>query len=387
MAAIDRSSVDSRSSASKLSDLCSPDSVNKSGITAPGQFPLVSIIIVNFNGKEYLANCLDSIFDDNLSPSFEIIVVDNASPDRSWEIAKQYEGCDRPFMLLKSDKNLGYSGGINYALPHVSGKYIAILNMDTIVSSGWLSNIVDFFESHQEVGAVSPILLLEKDRDRVNASGLSIHVTALGCNCGLGQLGSEFNQEPVRVSGIHGGAFVIRGSIVEKIRGFNDKGFLYNEDVEISWLLLLMGYDLYCLPSSLVYHDYFLSIDPIKLYLLERNRILLLLTYLQWKSVLAMLPLLLFTELMIWCFCIWRGIKFLFAKSASYRWVIAQHQHIFTRKKFIHSLRKRTDWQVLKCLSWNFEWKQFFLLGRERGTSIRRSLHGDEIFREKILTD
>ena len=100
-----------------------------------------------------------------------------------------------------------------------------------------------------------------------------------------------------------------------------------------------------------------------------------------------MLPFLLFTELMIWCFCTWRGIKFLFAKSASYRWVIAQHQHIFTRKKFIHSLRKRTDWQVLKCLSWNFEWKQFFLLGRERGTSIRRSLHGDEIFREKILSD
>ncbi len=387
MSAIDKSSVDTRANVLKLIDLHYPDSIIESGVNSIGRFPIVSIIVVNFNGKNYLAKCLDSIFNDNLSPSFEIIVVDNASPDKSWEIANRYKGRSRPFRLLKSDQNLGYSGGINFALPKAKGKYIAILNMDTIVSPGWLSNIVDFFESNQIVGAVSPILFLEKDRDRVNASGLSIHVTALGCNRGLGEFGHEFEQKPIRVSGIHGGAFVIRSSIIEKIKGFNDKGFLYNEDVEISWLLQLMGYDLYCLPSAVVYHDYFLTMDPNKLYLLERNRVLLLLSYLEWKSVIAMFPLLLLTESMIWCYCTLRGIKFLFSKYAAYKWVYAQRKYIFERKQLVHSLRKRTDWQLLKCFSWNYEWKQFFILGRERGISTRRSLSRGELFREKIIMD
>ena len=380
-------SVDTVANVSKGTDLLKPNPIIESEVKSIVRFPIVSIIVVNFNGKNYLAKCLDSIFNDNLSPPSEIIVVDNASPDKSWKITDHYGGRDRPFKLLKSERNLGYSGGINFALPHAKGKYIAVLNMDTIVSPGWLSIIVDFFESNQLAGAVSPILILEKDKDRVNASGLSIHVTALGCNRGLGELGSTFNQEPIRVSGIHGGAFVIRSSIVEKINGFNERGFLYNEDVEISWLLQLMGYELFCLPSSLVYHDYFLTMDPNKLYLLERNRVRLLLSHLEWKSLIAILPFLLFTEFMIWFYCTLRGKNFLFAKFASYKWVYAQREHIFKRKQLVHSLKKRTDWQLLKSLSWNYEWKQFFILGRERGSSFRRSLSKGELFRGKIISD
>src|SRR3990170_7791874 len=338
--------------------------------------PIVSIIVVNYNGHQHLADCLDSLYEDNLSPRFEIIVVDNASIDNSWKIVERYLQLGKPLTLLRSDRNRGYAGGINYALPQATGKFIAVLNMDTIVSPGWLSSVVNFFESHPDAGAVSPLMLLNGDPERINAIGQSVHVTALGFNRGLGKLRSEIGQEPIRVSGIQGGAFVIRRSVLEQIGGLDEVGFLYHEDVDISWQLQLMGYELYCLPVSIVFHDYALTMYPEKLYLLERNRVAMLLGNLEPIGFLTLIPWLFFTEFMMWGYCLMRGKKFLRAKSASYEWVNNQWESTLQRRRLIQSLRKRNDWQVLKRLSWRYAWDQFVTLGRERGISHRQPTGG-----------
>jgi GT2 family glycosyltransferase len=176
------------------------------------------------------------------------------------------------------------------------------------------------------------------------------------------------------VSGLQGGAFVIRRELLERIGGMDATGFLYHEDVNLSWLLRLMGFDLFCVPDSVVRHDYFLSMYPEKLYLLERNRWAMLLAYLHRSSLLCLTPALIVTEVLMWSYCLLQGWAFMRAKLGSYRWVWARREQIRRRRKLAESVRALSDWQVLKKLRWSYAWDQFLVLGRERGPSRRQNI-------------
>jgi hypothetical protein len=110
---------------------------------------------------------------------------------------------------------------------------------------------------------------------------------------------------------------------------------------------------------------------PQKLFLLERNREAMLLADLRAHTRLALLPLLALSELMLWGYCLLRGPSFLRAKLASYRW-IARHRHrIRERRRFVESVRRVSDWALLRGLRWGYPLDQFLTLGRERGESER----------------
>jgi GT2 family glycosyltransferase len=334
--------------------------------------PLVTVIVVNYNGRDHLAESLSALCDDDSYPEREIFLVDNASQDGSVLIAEDFGSNYLFFHILKSPINRGYAGGINIALQQANGKYIAVLNMDVNITAGWLLPLVNFMEGNPEVGAASPLLVLEGDENRVNAAGQDIHVSGLGFNRALGKLQSQIGIISIRISGIHGAAFIIRRSILDEMGGLDESGFLYHEDVDLSCLMHIMGYDLYCVPQSIVKHKYFLTMYPKKLYLLERNRLKMLLEDWQPFSLCVLAPLLVLTEVMMWGYCALRGKDFLLAKLATYGWVRQQKKHIKERKSLVQNLRKRSDWQVMKRLVWKYTWDQFLHLGRERGYSKRQ---------------
>ena len=325
--------------------------------------------MVNYNGGESLFSCLEALHADSYSAR-EIIVVDNASADRSPTILKDLCTRHPDMVVLWSKQNLGYAGGVNLALNAAGGRYVAVLNMDVIVDSGWLAPLIAFLEDHPEVGAVNPLIALS-DRKRINALGQTLHITGLGFNRHLGRLVESVDLEPVRVSGIQGGAFVIRRGLLERMGGMDATGFLYHEDVNLSWMLNLMGLDLYCVPQSVVHHDYFLSMDPAKLHLLERNRWAMLLAYLHRSTLVLLLPVFLATEVLMWGYCLLRGWSFIRAKALSYQWVFRHRRQIAERRRLAESLRSVSDWQLLGRLSWAYAWDQFLVLGRERRPSRR----------------
>jgi GT2 family glycosyltransferase len=333
--------------------------------------PLVSIVVVNYNGQEHLAECLAALTADSSVPA-EVVVVDNASIDQSLAILGAFQAQAPGLTVLSSAANLGYAGGVNLALPRLAGKYLAILNSDVIVVAGWLAPIVAWLDIHPETGLVNPLVLLDADPGTINSAGQNIHVTGLGFNRWLGHPRQRAGSAPVPVSGIHGSAFVIRREILERAGGWDAGGFLYHEDVELSWLLQLMGYDLYCLPAACVRHKYHLTMYPEKLYLLERNRVAMLLTHLRWRSWLLLAPWLLFTELLMWGYCGLRGLRFLRAKAASYLWLARQRPALRQNRRRIQALRRRTDADILRRLRWRYDWDQFLTLGRERGPSARQ---------------
>jgi GT2 family glycosyltransferase len=334
----------------------------------------VSVIVVNYNGADALERCLRALASGSDPATTEIIVVDNASSDDSAAIAERFAAEHDSVRLLRSPTNRGYAGGVNFALPEARGVYVAVLNMDVVVADGWLEPLTSFLDANPAAGAVSPLIVLESDPQRINAAGQNVHVTALGFNRWLEKPRERAGADPFKVSGLHGGAFLIRADLLRSIGGWDESGFLYHEDVELSWLLRLADSEIWCVPISTVSHDYHLTMFPRKLFLLERNRWKMLLANLRTRTRVALAPLLALSELMMWGYCLLRGPRFLRAKRDSYRWIREHRGEIRERRDFVEGLRSNSDWGVLRRLHWGYPLDQFLTLGRERGESERNRI-------------
>lgn len=335
---------------------------------------LVSVIVVNYNGEQWLRACIGALQADPDAVR-EIIVVDNASTDDSSRILQEIATEHLEVRVLSSEVNLGYAGAVNLARSTASGKYLAIMNMDITVEPGWLKPLIAFLDQTPDAGAANPLIMLP-DGSRINAAGLDVHVTGLGFTRGLWSPVTGLDTSPVRVSGISGAVFVMRRQLLDQIGGMDSSGFLYHEDVNLSWLLQLAGFYLYCVPESRVRHDYSLTMYPAKLYLLERNRWAMLLAYLRPVTLVLLLPLLIITETVMWCYCILRGWSFVRSKFESYRWVASMLGTIQKRRDITDSARKVSDWGVIRKLKWGYSWKQLLAIGRERGMSRRQVTRG-----------
>ena len=246
--------------------------------------------------------------------------------------------------------------------------------MDVEVSPGWLDPLVSFLEATPDAGVACPLILLESDPGTINAAGQTLNKTGLGFNRWLGKPRERAGDAPFETTGLHGAAFLIRRELLERLGGWDESGFLYFEDVELSWLLRIAGQEVWCVPASTLTHDYHLTMFPHKLFLLERNRWRMLLADLRGRTRLALSPLLVLSELMMWGYCLLRGPKFLRAKSRSYGWVRANRAQIHRRREQVDSLRRLSDWSLLRGMRWGYPLGQFLTLGRERGGSERDRL-------------
>ncbi len=332
--------------------------------------PDVSIIVVNFKGGDALEACLVSLFHDQSKANREIWVVDNDSADDSPAVIERLVATQSGVDWMASPENVGYAAGVDLALPRCRGRYVAVLNMDTVIESGWLDPLVEYLDTHHKAAAASPLITVA-DGSAINAAGQWIHQTGLGFNRALGRPLDAVGDMPFSVAGIHGAAFMVRRHLLEQIGGMDSGGFLYHEDVNLSWLLRLMGYELACVPRARVRHDYFLSMHAEKLALLERNREAMLRAYLTpetrrklwgWRSL---------TECMLWIYAGMRGPTFLRAKHRARKWVQAQTELIERRRQLAESLRARTDQEVLAAMTRRYPIGQLMALAGERGTPRR----------------
>ena len=129
--------------------------------------PLISVIILNYNGKNYLNNCLASVLKTNYA-NYEVILVDNASTDNSLQIAERLFGEDPHLKIVRNASNLGFSGGNNAGYTHCRGEYIVFLNNDTTVDAAWLSSLAEVMQGDSTIGlAQSKILMMNSNKIQI----------------------------------------------------------------------------------------------------------------------------------------------------------------------------------------------------------------------------
>lgn len=329
----------------------------------------VTVVVVGYNDRDSFPGCVEALAAD---PAAErIIIVDNASTDGTSEILSELAATDPRVDAVQNQENGGYAAAVNGVLPTITSTYVAVLNADIVPSPGWLEPQIYYLDEHPEVAATSPTVTLI-DTERINAAGLDIHVTGLGFNRRLHGAVAEAETMAVDVPGIQGTAFVIRRSVLETMGGWYSGGFLYHEDVELSWTIRLMGYRIAYVPTPFIEHRYALTMSPEKLFLLERNRWEMLLANTRATTRLLLTPLLVWTELMMWGYCFTRGRTMLGAKWRSYGSIRRRRDTVAERRAAISGLRRVSDRAVLGALRWNYTWDQLIHVGSQRPTRGRR---------------
>lgn len=241
--------------------------------------PLVSVVIVNWNGKQHLAECLDSLVAQNIKDR-EIVLVDNGSHDGSVEMV---QGAYPFIRVVSLPENLGFAGGNNAGIRIASGKYIALLNNDTRVDPEWMPSLLNEAEaSSPHVGMWASKILSYENPELIDNVGLLMYPDGLGR--GKGRLEKDEGQydqtgEAFFPSGCAG---LYRREMLDEIGLFDEDFFAYADDVDLGLRARLAGWQCIYVPSAKVYHKYSASSSahsPFKAFLVERNRIWVLLKY------------------------------------------------------------------------------------------------------------
>lgn len=232
--------------------------------------PNLSIIIVSYNTKDLLRDCLYSLIRSNqlnhpLSSNYEVIVIDNASTDNSAGMIKK----EFPQVkLIQNRANLGYAKANNQALRQAHGEYILFLNPDTIVSPKSLKPLIDYLKTHPQVGVITPRLELKNGQlDPDCHRGFPTPWAALCSFSGLeklfpqSKLFSQYHQLyknlkiPHEIDACCGAFLLTRGKIIKKIGGWDETYFFYGEDLDLCYRVKQAGYKIvyYPLVSSIHY--------------------------------------------------------------------------------------------------------------------------------------
>ena len=144
--------------------------------------PLISIVILNYNAEEFLHECISSIYKTE-KVSFEVIVVDNASTDKSYrKLTEKFP----EIKLIENEKNLGYCEGNNVGIRASNGEFIVVLNPDTVVNPPWLHELIDAYQANGE-GIYQPKILATTNHDMLLSSGQFIQLFGFGYSRGKGE--------------------------------------------------------------------------------------------------------------------------------------------------------------------------------------------------------
>jgi hypothetical protein len=312
-----------------------------------------SVIIVNYNGRDYIGDCLESLLTHS-STDTEIIVVDNASTDGSADYIEE----EYPFVqLVRSTKNGGFSHGNNLGVGYAHGEFLVFLNPDTAVSAGWLENLLSPLIDDPTIGMTTSKILLLRDPKRINACGNTMHLTGLTLCRGVGASAHEYN-DMVEVNAVSGAAFAIRASLFKAVGEFDELMFMYMDDTDLSLRVRLAGYKCMFVPTSIVYHDYALRFGPNKTYYQERNRYIMLLKTLHWRTIALLAPAFLLGEAISWGFVLLREKRNLTNKSRAYLDVINLWPEIMLERRKVQSRRQVGDREMIAKLSPKIEFEQ-----------------------------
>ena len=266
--------------------------------------PLVSIVVLNFNAKDFLIKCIDSIFQSQYK-DFEVILVDNASEDDTYKICKE----NHPEInLIINQENLGYCGGNNVGIKNATGEFIIILNPDTLVDPNWIN---EFLKANKENGdgIYQPKIISLEDKKTILSTGNMIHLFGFGFARDKGNLKTRHIENVERITYSSGTCIFTTKKLFEKIGMFDSFLFLYHDDLDLSWRASMQKIDSFYVPTITVFHkeSYNFQWSSKKFYWLERNRKYCILTHYSKETQKKIASELFLSDVLVWISYFFKG--------------------------------------------------------------------------------
>jgi len=224
----------------------------------------ISIVIVNYNVKYFIRQCLQSIYKSKTTADIEVIVVDNNSQDGSIEMVQS----EFPDVLLIHNKdNVGFSKANNQGFEKANGEFVLILNPDTIIEENTLEVCLDYCQKHENVGAIG-VKMLDGSGQFLPESkrGFPTPFASLSKILGLSKLfdkspifnsyylGHLSNDEVHEVEVLTGAFMFVPKEVLDEIKGFDEDYFMYGEDIEMSFQIKELGRKIIYLPKTSIIH-------------------------------------------------------------------------------------------------------------------------------------
>ena len=291
--------------------------------------PKVSVVILNWNGRKYLERFLPFLMKSSYG-NMEVVLADNASTDDSLAFMKREYPTVR---VIENKGNEGFANGYNLALRQVEAEYYVLLNSDVEVSVDWLEPMVGLMEKNRNVGACQPKLRAFDARNNFEYAG--------ACGGWIDSLGYPFSRgrvfdvceedkgqydEAVPCFWATGAALMIRAELYHKAGGLDPYFFAHQEEIDLCWRLQRMGYQIYAVPSSVVYHVGGGTLprgNSMKVYLNFRNNLIMLAKNLPFWEAMLKIPVRFALDAM----AAWKGV---FEGNGGYFIAIARaHFHFF----------------------------------------------------------
>ena len=309
------------------------------------QSPRIAVVILNWNGRPYLEQFLPTV-KASLTGNTEIVIADNGSTDDSISfLEKNFP----QFTLLRFTHNHGFAKGYNMALAQVQADYYAIINSDIEVQPGWLTPIINLLEQDKLNAACQPKLLSYNNKKLFEyAGGAGGWLDSFGYPFARGRVFDICEEDKgqydttERVFWVTGAAMVIRSNVFHEMKGFDEYFFAHQEEIDLCWRMQLAGYDLYCCPSSVVYHVGGGTLprgNSLKTYLNFRNNQIMLYKNLPWSQKWWKIPFRIFLDSV----SAWKGLfvgdggyflSILRAHFSFLKWILSrQKQSVFPVKK------------------------------------------------------
>jgi GT2 family glycosyltransferase len=215
------------------------------------KWPNVSVIIVNWNGEQFLNQCLSALTNQTVKP-YEIILVDNASSDGSIDIVRRFSNV----RLIALDHNAGFAQGSNLAIKETSSQseWIAIINPDAFAESNWLEKLIAAALRNPEYDVFACKLLNARKAFLLDGAGDAYHVSGRVWRLGKDLPALEVPDSECEVFSPCAAAALYRKDVFSEANGFDEDFFCYVEDVDLGFRLRLLGYNCLFVPDAVAYH-------------------------------------------------------------------------------------------------------------------------------------
>jgi GT2 family glycosyltransferase len=290
--------------------------------------PAASVIVLGYGTEAYLESALRAVVAD-LRPGDEVLLVDNgvegaAERRASWPEAVR---------VVSPGSNTGFAGGCLEGVAASSGEVLVFVNSDAILRPGALAPLVEATAA-ADVGIAGGCLRLADEPDKVNSVGNPLHYSGITWAGACGE-DADLHREPTEVAVATGGFFALRRQVWDALGGFDPMYFAYHEDTDLSIRSWLSGRRVVYVPDAVADHHYEFGRSPLKMYLVERNRLITVLTDFPQSLLRRVLPALLVIEPLLLVQSVLQGWSR--QKLSSWVWVVRHARVLRERRERVQS--------------------------------------------------